>query len=231
MATKHPEVKAELDAIEQSLEGFAQANSREMPAGLSDSILNKIDELEAEKTPLTKAGSLKKFLATLAFLMAATIVVAILFLVQNHNLKKDLSKSQTLIDSLRQDSIDCQNEVLDLERRLNILRSEANQTIIMKPVDTTLRAIASIYYNPETQKAYLDVVNIPTPPAGKQYQLWALVDGQPPRSMDVFDMPTVPGAFLEVDFVEKPIAFAVSLEDEGGSPQPTQVVLYGDISS
>ncbi len=42
MAAAHPEVRAELDAIERALEKVAQANAVPPPAGLRDQILERI---------------------------------------------------------------------------------------------------------------------------------------------------------------------------------------------
>ena len=34
-------------------------------------------------------------------------------------------------------------------------------------------------WNQQTNQVYLDVQNLPAAPAGKQYQLWGIVDGTP----------------------------------------------------
>lgn len=73
----------------------------------------------------------------------------------------------------------------------------------------------------------LNVENLPMPPSGKQYQLWALKDGKP-IDAGVFDM--IPGTEGDMHMMPVTIAdadaFAVTLEKKGGSPSPTLTQLY-----
>ncbi|MBL7727800.1 MAG: anti-sigma factor [Dinghuibacter sp.] len=89
----------------------------------------------------------------------------------------------------------------------------------------------SLYWDKKTKKAYLLIHHLVDQPDDKDYQLWALVNGQP-ISAGVFrrvsasqplEMPNIPdGASI----------FAVTLEKKGGSPQPTleQMYLKGEIT-
>ena len=62
-------------------------------------------------------------------------------------------------------------------------------------------------------------------PADKQYQLWALKDGQP-IDMGVFDPVTPEDGLLEMGRVPGADAFAVTLEPRGGSANPTLEEMY-----
>ena len=77
----------------------------------------------------------------------------------------------------------------------------------------------------------LEITNLPPVPTGKQYQLWAIVDGTP-VDMGVFDVSIGPENFMEVQHIENPQAFAVTVENEGGSPTPTleEMVVIGNVS-
>ena len=59
-------------------------------------------------------------------------------------------------------------------------------------------------------------------PAGKTYQLWRVPGGGTARSLAVVPPDARAGSRV-VDDLEPGDALAVSVEDEGGSPQPTQV--------
>ena len=74
----------------------------------------------------------------------------------------------------------------------------------------------------------LDVKKLPAPPPDKDYQLWALKDGQP-IDMGVFRMVTEANTLLEVGQVPKVEAFAVTLEPKGGSVSPNleEIYVYG----
>jgi len=61
---------------------------------------------------------------------------------------------------------------------------------------------------------------MPIAPKGKQYQLWAMVDGQPVNA-GVFPLDVkVDGTSKMLD-IPKAQAFAITLEDEGGKDVPT----------
>ena len=112
-----------------------------------------------------------------------------------------------------------------LEKQLLFLRGSDNQAIRMKGTDKAPNAFATIYWNGKNKESYLDVNSLPLPPAGKQYQLWAIVDGKP-VDMKVFDVVADNNQLQKVEFIEKPQAFAVTLEDAGGSPAPTMTEMY-----
>ena len=78
--------------------------------------------------------------------------------------------------------------------------------------------------------AYLDVIDLPAPPTNKQYQLWAIVDGQP-VDMGVFDNAVGVKTFEAVPFIANAQAFAVTVEDIGGSPTPSleTMVVIGNV--
>ena len=73
----------------------------------------------------------------------------------------------------------------------------------------------------------MDITNLPSPAADKQYQLWAIVDGAP-VDMGVFDLASAETdtTFQNVPFIENPQAFAVTLEPKGGSTNPTLDQMY-----
>ncbi|MEZ4904504.1 MAG: anti-sigma factor [Spirosomataceae bacterium] len=76
--------------------------------------------------------------------------------------------------------------------------------------------------NPNTQEVQLNVLSLPTPTSDKQYQLWALVGGNP-VDLGVFDVNT---AMQKMKAIPKADAFAVTLEKKGGSPTPHLEELY-----
>jgi anti-sigma-K factor RskA len=62
--------------------------------------------------------------------------------------------------------------------------------------------------------------SLPTPPAGKEYQLWT-IDGPAPVSVGVIGRNPAVGKF-RAEVVGR--RYALSIEPTGGSPQPTEVV-------
>jgi anti-sigma-K factor RskA len=84
-----------------------------------------------------------------------------------------------------------------------------------------------IFWNIISGELFISAAGLPEPPYGKQYQLWAIVDGKPVNAgmlvpqgnLDLLRMETIPKAEM----------FAITMEHVGGSPVPTldQMVVAG----
>lgn len=101
-----------------------------------------------------------------------------------------------------------------------ILRQQGTRTVLLEGTDAVPNAQAAVYFNPVTKKAYLDPFQLDPPSSDKQYQLWALIGGQP-TDMGVFDQPIDGNTIIEVPFIAEAEAFAITLEPAGGSVNPT----------
>ena len=87
---------------------------------------------------------------------------------------------------------------------------------------------ATVFWNTRSKDVYVMVNKLPEPKTGRQYQLWAMVDGKPvdagvldPSCTSVCKMKNIP----------KAQAFAITLEKEGGNSTPNLKALYviGDV--
>ena len=81
-----------------------------------------------------------------------------------------------------------------------------------------------VYWNPTSREVHVVTKNLPPPPAGKQYQLWAIHDGHR-IDAGVFDANRV-DSIQRVKDIANAEAFAVTLEREGGSPEPDLESIY-----
>jgi anti-sigma-K factor RskA len=87
--------------------------------------------------------------------------------------------------------------------------------------DSTMKAAVS-----RSQDRMLMVSdNLASPPEGKTYQLWTLVD-ESPRSMGLLE-PSDGAIAMEVSGLGDAEAVAISVEPDGGSRTPTDVVMVG----
>jgi anti-sigma-K factor RskA len=81
---------------------------------------------------------------------------------------------------------------------------------------------ATIYWDKAKGEAYVSVQKLPPPPAGMQYQLWAIAGGKPVDIGMLENKVAMGGGMQRVPkAVIAGEAFAVSLEKAGGSPSPT----------
>jgi len=84
--------------------------------------------------------------------------------------------------------------------------------------------MARVFWNHQTHDAFIDVMSLPVPPAGKQDQLGALVGGKPVDA-GVFNMNTNAG-MQPMKNILSADAWAVTLEPQGGSVAPTLSQMY-----
>lgn len=226
-AFEYPEVREELAKIENALLAYSAKTAIAPPPGTEAAILKKIDNLgNPPSGPSISGGGTPSWLSPLlgiGLLFAAGL---------SFGLYQKSNQQQTEITSLNDEmaiqEIECAETKLEnqrIEEQLRILRSATNKTVRMSGTDLSPQSLATIYWNPETKKTYLDVNNMPEPPSDKQYQLWAIVSGTP-VDMGVFDIDLAATLLQEVPHIDNPAAFAVTLEPKGGSVSPTLDQMY-----
>ncbi|MEO1715368.1 MAG: anti-sigma factor [Bacteroidota bacterium] len=135
-----------------------------------------------------------------------------------------------LTDSIQ---LACNEQGQELEvirQQLDILRDGSYSPVALHGTDLQPDALATVYYNVTNGANYIDILQLPAPPAGMAYQLWTLVPDEDPINMGQVSQAE---GFVLQDFpyAEGAIAFAVTLEPVSGSEQPTldQMVLYGTL--
>jgi len=97
--------------------------------------------------------------------------------------------------------------------------------------DMAKDAYAMVFVEPDTRRGFFYANNLPALPAGKTYQLWVITDK--PVSAGVFSLDRGrKGRVMLQDMPEvgKIRQFAVSMEPDGGRPQPTgSIYLAGEL--
>lgn len=235
MAEKHPEVRAEIDAIQKALVGYAGAFRKNPRPELRQQILNKIDEIEGGKnvysmSDVRNAKYTYERAAKMRYMMAAIWAFLILNVLGNIYFYTTLKSTQTELTNVVNENTKIRQEYekvrLDMEKKTNDIKmvmNRSNKIVDLKGMEISPDAFATVYWNPNTKQVMLNVDKLPMPPSDKQYQLWALKDGKP-IDAGVFDitgdMHMMPVKIGEAD------AFAVTLEKKGGSPTPTLTQLY-----
>lgn len=117
------------------------------------------------------------------------------------------------------------------DEMLTFLRSPGVKVVSLAGLEKARTAGAFLLFDPETRKAFLYAFNLPPLPGGKTYQLWAIVDK--PVSAGTFSTDAGQKARLVVrgaPELARITKFAVSMEPEGGRPQPTgDIYLMGQL--
>ncbi|HUP12705.1 MAG TPA: anti-sigma factor, partial [Niastella sp.] len=102
------------------------------------------------------------------------------------------------------------------------LRSPGMKMAALNGTEHAPQAHATIFWDTaSTKDVYLMISNLPQPASDKQYQLWAMLNGQP-INLGVFDMEIRQERLLvKMQNVQQAQAFAITLEPKGGSVNPT----------
>lgn len=236
MSTAHPEIRAARDAFEKQLEHHAMQNSIAPPAQLQNKIFAALeaegdklkangavtsDLQETEPAPVVRMRGWK--IAAVAAMLLLTASVALNVYLNNQYKTYHALYTSATTDYAKKEQV-FQTQMTEYERSLGIVRDTNMAVVKMKGVPQSPQSMATVFWNKRSKDVYLMVNNLPQPPAGKQYQLWAMVNGQPvdagmlnwEHSNSVAAMKNIPAAQ----------AFAITLEDTGGSPTPHMDALY-----
>ncbi len=240
MLTKYPELLEEVKKIEREAITYAEQKSPKPSEGLKANLLSAIDALEEEaedtKEPTVRSITPDSESSSSNFgmwlMMAASIALLLVSLVFNYLQYQDINKANAVIAELNEErsvmanNLDTYKTSFEVaENKLEVLRDTGNVTIPMKGVELSPNSLALIHWNRNTNETYIDIASLPEPPLEMQYQLWAIVDGQP-VDLGVFDVLDNELAMQQMKTVGQPQAFAVTLEKKGGSPTPTLEKMY-----
>jgi anti-sigma-K factor RskA len=103
----------------------------------------------------------------------------------------------------------------------------AARMVRLNGVDAYPQGRATVIWNETNGQVFFTLQDLPQPAPGQQYQLWALIDGQPVDA-GVFDYETgnlqaLKSVALNGGNLD---AFAITLEPTGGSTVPTLTNMY-----
>lgn len=248
MLKEYPELIAELEAIESSLISFAEAHADKPGDKLFDKILNQIHESEDVrpiKLPIAGGDYEEDNIIPLhpfhenqrrryISLMAASVALFMMSSLLNVYFFTKWKKTDIAYSSLLQtqkemaDKINVtSNKLADASKQIESYQSPQMKVVMLKAVEKGKDYEAIAMWNPQMKSLQLKVMHLPAPPAGKQYQLWALDNGKP---IDAGMINTM-GQIESMKSIASAQTFAITLENEGGSPSPTltAMVVAGNI--
>jgi anti-sigma-K factor RskA len=111
------------------------------------------------------------------------------------------------------------------EEVIALLKSPSSKVVSLAGSDVAKDAGALFLFDLATKKAWLYAFNLPQLPGGKVYQLWAI--DERPVSAGIFGVDSgQKGRLLikNMPGLSRMKKFAVTLEPDGGRPQPTGAI-------
>lgn len=229
LCATNAQVKQALFDAQTDLENYAMLHAKTPSAAVKNNLLNSLTFAEETTnhniTPQAQKISLFNPYSTGA---AAVIVISLLLNILLYNrlqtskseLVAALSQNQQMAESIKGSQVRLDN----MNTQLSILTDTNYTKIMLKGLPVSPTSLVAVYWNKTTSEVYMNVNSLPKPAAGKQYQLWAIVDGKPQDAgmipLDSAD------ALIQMKNFPTAQAFAITLEKEGGVPAPTLSELY-----
>ncbi|MFM2017772.1 MAG: hypothetical protein RL007_1428 [Bacteroidota bacterium] len=225
MCAKHPEVKAELEAIEKSIEQLHNATAIAPRSEMKQRVTEAIGNLpfrDEKVIPISGRGVRWTEVVAIAASVILIVVGGIYISMLNgelsdRNNQLALQEMQMRELEARADSIAAEKNTVDNE--LTILKKPQMKAIELKGMDPAPDAKAMVYANTTSGEVYLELVNLPAVPEGMQYQFWGIVDGKPVDA-GLIELNADTAGMHAMKPVPNAVAYAISLEKMGGSPQP-----------
>jgi anti-sigma-K factor RskA len=222
LSHQYPEIGEAIDAFERNLEQQALATAV-MPSPEVKKTLLKTLDFDKEETSRVIAFSWPRYVSAAAIILL--IASAALNVYYYSQLRSTSDAYQALLvekTSLLTQNQNIQTRSTDL---LNDMRLMNDPAVIRVPMPGTAgreENLATIFWDTRSKDVYLLQNKLAPPPAGKQYQLWAIVDGKP---VDAGMIDPVTG-LAKMKNIPKASMFAITLEKKGGVKEPTMTEMY-----
>ncbi|WP_439504614.1 anti-sigma factor [Sediminibacterium sp.] len=240
LCLRYPEIKQALTDFELALEAKALSNAVAPPPQLKQQIFsalqsefvdeknNNAENSKALITPLNETPVVK-INQTSRFLAAASIILLVISGGMNiyfySKFKETTLQYQALV--LEKNTLQANNQImqtksLDLYNSMQMMTSPHMLKVSMPGIAGKEANYATVFWDMDTKDVYILPNKLPLPANGKQYQLWAIVDGKPVDAGVINDcaglckMKNIPSASM----------FAITLEKSGGSATPTLSEMY-----
>lgn len=242
LSSIYPEIKEEVLNAQRALEGFATSIAIDPPEEMKAKILAaiKVVPQESNLKVVKTNDAIKPVTLTKVkgrdnrsvFAIAASIIVIFGLSVMYFIQLGTSSKLEQQMAGMKKDKTQMDTKMSDLEVQLaendalnKFVLHSSTQEVVLAGTAINPESKVRIYWNSEVSKAVCVSDYLPTPEAGKQYQLWAISDGVP---VDLGMMSKDGSAMMDNIKVQPTSvqAFAITLEKEGGSPTPNLEQLY-----
>lgn len=225
MLAQYPELKTELEAIEISLENVAMKTAVAPPIDLRSSILSAVEETTPAQEPAQEIKVVQMPASnTWKFLVAASVALALVsgYMAFDYRAKwKSTNEAYAELvgsNTLMADQYNKVNQRLEgIENDLEIMSNTEFLRVPLAGTENALEASASVFWNKRTEEIYFNIQNLKALSQDQQYQLWAIVGGNP-VDLGVFDLGKE--GLLKMKNISGAVAFAVTIEPRGGSESP-----------
>jgi anti-sigma-K factor RskA len=226
---QYPELDAAIKAFELNIEEQGLSNALQPPPSVKANLMEMLkDEFRpaAQQEPPAIVRSIhpawKTAAAASVILFLVSGISAMLFYNKYNKLSADYATLQTNFNELEKQTEAERQKYNTLYADIQLIQDTSVMIVKMKGVAGKENSFATVYWNTRTSDVYLHPNLLPKPAAGKQYQLWAIIDGKPVDAGLIGSCTNI----CKLKNIRSAQAFAITLEKEGGSATPTLSEMY-----
>lgn len=238
---QYPEINQAMSEFEASLEAQIMANAKHPPAAIKQQLLDRLQD-DFNYVPVTatqqqaatsaKVVTLlwnKYAVAAMVILIVASAGLNIYFFNKVEQLQNKYLSLVSEKNSLEAGLNIYKTKALDIYNSMQLMSDPNMQKVSMPGVKGKEDNLATVFWDKQSKEVYLLPNRLPQAPENKQYQLWALVNGKP---IDAGLLGADCNGLCKLKTIPDAQAFAITLENKGGSPAPhlDQLYVFGKIS-
>ena len=244
LAKLFPEIQAELDAIEDALVDAANeveeapspavrdqlfSRLRQLPTGGDTSLLPgsatpSNDHANSKVIPMYQPKSNSGLIAAAVIGVLLAIGAIAYTFINNQQHQTQIAAMNARIDSMQNYTAVQAKMISEYAKNMRFYQDTGMKMINLLPMPNRPKdLLVQVLWDKRTKAVYAANVSLPKAPEGKQYQLWAFVNGKP-VSAGLLDEKK--GMVEPMSVFNQAEAFAITLEKEGGVPSPTVTEMY-----
>ena len=223
-AEQYPEVKSEIEELQEAMENYVMANAMSPDDSLKAKILSRIQpSIKQEPFSVIRNTGVEtkeySIPSSYKWAVAASIILLIGSLILNYTFYNKYQSSSKELQSAQQELQRQQQLAAGMKTDMDVMTDKNALPVMLNGTEKSPGAVAKIFWMKNTGEVYVDPTNLPQTPSGMQYQLWAIVDGKP---VDAGMISTEKGVYhiQKMKSFGKAEAFAITLETKGGNPTP-----------
>lgn len=170
----------------------------------------------------------KKLFQLLTGLVLLFVMISAYFFYQTQSAEEEISAMQRSLEELQENLSTNQENLKKLSENYGFFSHPNTFRIPLKPVSPEFSANVIAYYNIQLQSSFINIIEIPTPQSGTDYQLWADVEG---KMIDMGKLLNNSGDLVKLPYIDNANALNVTIENQDGNADPNleAIVMHGDI--
>ncbi len=241
LCAKDPSLLKEIEAIEEALINYSAQTVPQLNTELKNKIGSRLfSAVNNAGTPNEATVIALKDQSKTIRLYKLGIAASVAFFVTGifyvfslnqkvHKLNNDLTAINSSKTKLEEQLNSQQTALVLANSELQILSDPKIKTVGLKGMNSLAANSAMVHWNPENSNLYFHASALPQAPNKKQYQLWAIVNGKPVDA-GMIDLAS-DTTFQKMKPIKGAQAFAVTIENKGGSATPTMdtMCLLGNV--